>query len=181
MYKSMWTSLKLVDSATSATPVADWCIKSNTQPFNPHRHTLTVEWPFWRACEMWNRHRMSVCKISALLELPQSTVSAVFVKWKRLGATTAQLRSGRPHKLTEWDRRELKRVAIVYPRLQHSLRVPSCLEATSASTRTVRQELPENGFHGRAASHKPKITISNTMHRLKWCQACRHWTLEQWK
>jgi hypothetical protein len=32
----------------------------------------------------------SVRQISALLELPWSTVSAVIVKWKRLGATTAQ-------------------------------------------------------------------------------------------
>ena len=33
----------------------------------------------------------SVSQISALLELPRSIVSAVIVKWKRLGATTAQL------------------------------------------------------------------------------------------
>ena len=32
----------------------------------------------------------SVCQISALLELPWSTVIAVIVKGKRLGATTAQ-------------------------------------------------------------------------------------------
>ena len=32
----------------------------------------------------------SVCQISALLELPMSTVSVVVVKWKHLGATTAQ-------------------------------------------------------------------------------------------
>ena len=50
-------------------------------------------------------------QISVLLELPRSTVSAVIVKWKRLGATTAQPQSGRPHKLTERDRRVLKRVA----------------------------------------------------------------------
>ena len=50
-------------------------------------------------------------QISALLELPRSTVSAVIVKWKCLGPTTAQPRSGRPHKLTERDRRVLKRVA----------------------------------------------------------------------
>jgi hypothetical protein len=31
-------------------------------------------------------------------------LSAVIVNCKRLGVTTAQLRSGRPHKLTEWDR-----------------------------------------------------------------------------
>ena len=32
-------------------------------------------------------------------------------------------------------------------------------------------------FRGRAATHKPKIT----MRRLEWCKAQRHWTLEQWK
>ena len=31
-----------------------------------------------------------VCQISVLLELPRSTVSAVIVKWKRLGVTKAQ-------------------------------------------------------------------------------------------
>jgi hypothetical protein len=41
-----------------------------------------------------------VSQISALLELPFSTVSAVIVKWKHLGATTAQPQSDRPHKLT---------------------------------------------------------------------------------
>ena len=71
----------------------------------------------------------SVCKMSALLELTRSTVSAVIVKLRRLVASTAQLRSGRPHKLTERDRRGL-----TFPNhLQHSL--PSSklpLEATSA-------------------------------------------------
>jgi hypothetical protein len=38
---------------------------------------------------------------------------------------------------------------------------------SNVSTRTVRQELHEMGFHGRAAAHK--------------CKARRHWTLEQWK
>ena len=49
-------------------------------------------------------------QISALLELPRSTVSAVIVKWKRLGATTAQPRNGRPHKLKERGGPVLKRV-----------------------------------------------------------------------
>jgi hypothetical protein len=35
-------------------------------------------------------------------------VIAVIVKWKCLGATTAQPWSSRPHKLTEWDRQVLK-------------------------------------------------------------------------
>ena len=39
----------------------------------------------------------------------------------------------------------------------------------------------EMGFDGRAAAHKPKITMRNAKRRLEWCQACRHWTLEEWK
>uniref|UniRef100_UPI00358F2ACA uncharacterized protein n=2 Tax=Myxine glutinosa TaxID=7769 RepID=UPI00358F2ACA len=37
------------------------------------------------------------------------------------------------------------------------------------------------GFRVRAAAQKPKITMRNSKHRLQWCKACRHWTLEQWK
>ena len=37
------------------------------------------------------------------------------------------------------------------------------------------------GFHGGAATHKPKITMHNAKCRLKWCKARRHWALEQWK
>ena len=40
-----------------------------------------------------------------------STISAVIVKCKHLGATTAQPRSGKPHKLTEQDRRVLENTA----------------------------------------------------------------------
>ena len=52
---------------------------------------------------------------------------------------------------------------------------------SNVSTRTVRRELHEMGFRGRAATHKPKITMRNAKHRLEWCKAHHHWTLEQWK
>ena len=51
----------------------------------------------------------SVRQIFDLLGLRRSTVSAVIVKWKRLEATVAQPRSGKPRKLTEWDR-EIRRL-----------------------------------------------------------------------
>ena len=107
-----------MDSAISATPIADRWIKSNTQPYNLERHIgsrtgHTEELSDFQhgtvmGCHLSNK---SVHQISALLELPRSTVSAVIVKLKRLGATTAQPRSGRPHKLTEQDHRVLKHVA----------------------------------------------------------------------
>ena len=85
--------------------------------------------------------------ISALLELPRSTVSAVIVEWKLLGATTAQPRSGRPHKLTEWGRRVLKSVAHTN-RLSSIATLTTEFQAASGSkvsTRTVSRELHEMG------------------------------------
>ena len=52
---------------------------------------------------------------------------------------------------------------------------------SNVSTSTVHGQLHVMGFHGRAAAHKPKITVRNTKRQLEWCQAHRHWTLEQCK
>jgi transposase len=99
-------------------------------------------------CHLSNK---SVRQVSAQLELPRSTVSPVIVKWKHLGETTAQPRSGRPHKLTERDLRVLKSIAAkrnVCPRLQPSTTEFQTASVSNVSTRTVHQELHEMGFHG---------------------------------
>jgi transposase len=108
--------------------------------------------------------------MSALLE--RSTVSAVVVQGKCLAAIRAQLRSDRPHQLTERDRRVLKCVAC-----QNGLFSVVTLttefqtaSGSNVSTRRVRRELHEMGFHGRAA-HKS----------LEWCKAHSHRTQEVWK
>ena len=103
-------------------------------------------------CHLSNK---SVHQTSALQELPQSTVSAVIVKWKHLGTTTAQPRSGRPHKLTERDHRVLKRVTWKN-RLSSVTPLTTKFQtatASNVSTSTVHQELHEMGFHGRAELH----------------------------
>ena len=131
-------------------------------------------------CHLSNK---SVRQISALLKLPQSTVSAVIVKWKRLRATTAQPWSGSPHKLTEPDRRVLK-CRVQKNRLSSVATLTTKFQTDSGSnvsTSTVRRELHKMSFHGRAATHKPKITMHNAKRQLEWCKAHRHWTLEQWK
>jgi hypothetical protein len=61
MYKEVCGQpFKWVDLAISAIPVADRCIKSNTQPCNLHRQTLAEELPYWRAqlLSTWHHHRM---------------------------------------------------------------------------------------------------------------------------
>jgi hypothetical protein len=168
IYKSMWTSLQ--KSGFGATPVAVRCIKSSTQLCNLHRQTLAVEWSdelsdFQRGtvigCHLYNK---SVCKISALLDLPRSTVNAVIVKWKRLVETMAQPMAQPPSA-------EARRY---HPRLQHSKFQTA--SGSNVSTTTIRRELHAIGFHGRAAM--PKIIMCNVKHLLEWCKARHHWTLE---
>ncbi|GFU05233.1 uncharacterized protein TNCV_575491 [Trichonephila clavipes] len=50
------------------------------------------------------------------------------------------------------------------------------LSGICVSSRTVRRELKDFGFHGRAATHKPNVTPQNAKHRLQWCRSHRHWT-----
>uniref|UniRef100_A0A667ZQR6 Sleeping Beauty transposase HTH domain-containing protein n=1 Tax=Myripristis murdjan TaxID=586833 RepID=A0A667ZQR6_9TELE len=58
-------------------------------------------------CHLCNK---SSREISSLLNIPQSTVSSIITKWKRLGTTATQPRSGRPSKVTERGQRMLKRI-----------------------------------------------------------------------
>ena len=123
-------------------------------------------------------HQVSSSNFCPAIELPRSTVSAVIVNWKCLGATAAQPWNDRPHKLTERGRRVLKCVA--RKNRQSSLATLTAEFQTASggniSTKTVPLELHEMGFHGRAATHKPKITLCNIKHRLEWCKARRYWT-----
>ncbi|CAI9532945.1 unnamed protein product [Staurois parvus] len=49
----------------------------------------------------------SIRDISLLLNIPRSTVGCI-TKWKQLGTTATQPRSGRPRKMTERGQRMLK-------------------------------------------------------------------------
>ena len=58
-------------------------------------------------CHLCNK---SSREISSLLNIPQSTVSCTIRKWKQLGTTATQPRSGRPRKMTERGQRMLRRI-----------------------------------------------------------------------
>lgn len=100
--------------------------------------------------------------VSLLLDLPYSTARAV-VKWKHLGATSAQPQSGRRYK------------SPILCFVTH-YRVPSC----NISTRAVHLKLCEVGFHGQAAADH-NSTMCKAKPKLGCCRAYLHWTLEQWK
>lgn len=99
--------------------------------------------------------KKSVREISALLNLPKSTVSAVILKWKRGGITTALPRSGRPHKLKEKDRQVLEKLALesCLPSLEALTTEFQTASGASVSSKTVRRELHEMGFRGRVSAY----------------------------
>ena len=55
--------------------------------------------------------------------------------------------NGRPHKLTEQDRRVLKRIKCVCPKVATLTTKFQTASGSNVSTRTVRRELHEMGFH----------------------------------
>ncbi|CAI9546352.1 unnamed protein product [Staurois parvus] len=102
---------------------------------------------------------MSVHEISLVLNIPPSTVSGIITKWKQLGTTATQPRSGRPRKMTERGQCMLKLTVCT----SHQLSAESIAKdlQTSCSLQistTVCRELHGMGFHGRAAASKPYIT-----------------------
>ena len=108
---------KLVDLAISRTPVAGRSMKSSTQPCNLHSQTLSVEWPLWRVqwLSTWHRHRMPPFQQVSQSNFCPARVAPVnckccYCEVETSRSTTAQLRSGRIHQLTERDRRVLKKV-----------------------------------------------------------------------
>ena len=86
------------------------------------KSSVTFNWYPYRMPPFQQVRSSNFCPIRAA---PWSTVIAVIMKWKHLGATMAQSPCDRPHKLTEWDHWVLKRVKIVSSVAHYQ--VPNCL------------------------------------------------------
>ena len=82
IYKVCGHPFKLVDLAISATPIADRCIKSSTQPCNLHRQTLAVELPYWRAQWLSTWHHQSMPPVQQVSSSNFFPDRAVLVNWK---------------------------------------------------------------------------------------------------
>ena len=120
-------------------------------------------------------------EISSLLNIPQSTVSGIITKWKRLGTTATQPRHGRLRKMMERGQWMLRHIV----RRGHQLSAESIATdlqtscGLQISSRTVPRELHGMGFHGQAAASTPYISKCIAERQMQWCKARPHWTLEQ--
>ncbi|CAI9594448.1 unnamed protein product [Staurois parvus] len=92
----------------------------------------------------------STSEISLLLNIPRSAVSGIITKWKQLGTTATQPRSGKPRKMTERGQHMLKRTV----RRNRQLSAESIAKdlqtlcGLQISTTLVDRELLGMGFHG---------------------------------
>ncbi|CAI9610995.1 unnamed protein product [Staurois parvus] len=90
-------------------------------------------------CHLCNK---SICEISLLLNIPQSTVRGIITKWKQLGTTATEPRS-------EWGQCMLKRTML----RSHQLSAESIAKDLQSScglqisTTTVHRELHGMDFH----------------------------------
>ncbi|CAI9559058.1 unnamed protein product [Staurois parvus] len=76
------------------------------------------------------------------------------------GNNSNRPQSGRPHKITEWGQRMLKRTV----RQLFAVSIAKDLQTTCGlqiSTTTLCRELHGMGFHGRVGASKPYITKCN--------------------
>ncbi|CAI9563110.1 unnamed protein product [Staurois parvus] len=90
----------------------------------------------------------SIHEISLLLNIPRSTVSGIITKWKQLGTTATQPRSGRPRKITEWgqhaEEHSAQKSQLSSELVAKDLQFSGVLQIST----TVRRELHKMGFHG---------------------------------
>jgi len=119
--------------------------------------------------------------ISRILDIPRTTVNDVIRKWEKEGRTSPAPRSGRPPLLDEHDQRQLVRL-VKEDRQQSLAQITenfNNLGLKNVSEVTIRRNLYELGYHGRAGVRKPLVSEVNRNRRNIWCRGRRFWR-EEW-
>ena len=111
---------------------------------------------------MWHRHRMPPYQQVSLsnffpARVAPVNISPVIVKRKCLGATTAQSRSGRPHKLRERDQRVLKRTA--HKNCLSSVATLTTKFQTASGSKSVQELLVGNFMKWVSMAEQPHTSL----------------------
>lgn len=92
-------------------------------------------------------------------------------------------KGGRPEVLTGADKRYCVRL-VTKGRVDSASKVKKQFEmdhSRTVSVDTIKRALKGSGLGAIPKPSKPLLNARNVKKRLEWCQAHRHWTLEDWK
>lgn len=119
--------------------------------------------------------------IAARKIAPQSTIYRIIKNFKERGSIVAKKAPGRPRKTSKRQDRLLK-VFQLRDRATSSAELAQEWQqaGVSASARTVRRRLLEQGLVSRRAAKKPLLSRKNIRDRLIFCKRYREWTAEGW-
>ncbi|KAL7830293.1 hypothetical protein SRHO_G00314200 [Serrasalmus rhombeus] len=119
--------------------------------------------------------------IAARKIAPQSTIYHIIKNFKERGSIVAKKAPGRPRKTSKRQDRLLK-VFQLRDRATSSAELAQEWQqaGVSASARTVRRRLLEQGLVSRRAAKKPLRSRKNIRDRLIFCKRYGEWTAEDW-
>ncbi|KAL7872082.1 hypothetical protein SRHO_G00070650 [Serrasalmus rhombeus] len=119
--------------------------------------------------------------IAARKIAPQSTIYRIIKNFKERGSIVAKKAPGHPRKTSKCQDRLLK-VFQLRDRATSSAELAQEWQqaGVSASARTVRRRLLEQGLVSRRAAKKPLLSRKNIRDRLIFCKRYREWTAEDW-
>ena len=117
--------------------------------------------------------------IAASKIAPQSTIYRIIKNFKERGSIVAKQTPGRPRKSSKRQDRLLKLFQLRDRATTSAELAQEWQQAgVSASARTVRRRLLEEGLVSRRAAKKPLLSRKNIRDRLIFCKRYRDWTAE---
>ncbi|RXN21029.1 transposase-like protein [Labeo rohita] len=112
---------------------------------------------------------------------PKSTIYRIIKNFKERGSILVKKASGRPRKSSKRQDRLLKRIQLRDRSATSAELAQEWQQAgVSASARTVRRRLLEDGLVSRRAAKKPLLSKKNIRDRLIFCKKYGEWTAEDW-
>ncbi|RXN38373.1 testis-expressed sequence 2 -like protein [Labeo rohita] len=112
---------------------------------------------------------------------PKSTIYRIIKNFKERGSILVKKASGRPRKSSKRQDRLLKRIQLRDRSATSAELAQEWQQAgVSASARTVRRRLLEDGLVSRRAAKKPLLSKKNIRDRLILCKKYGEWTAEDW-
>jgi transposase len=119
--------------------------------------------------------------IAASKIAPKSTFYRIIKNFKESCSIVVKKASGRPRKSSKRQNRLLKMIQL-WDRGITSIELAQEWQqaGASASARTLRRRLLEDGLVLRRAAKKPLLSRKNIRDRLIYCKRYRDWTAEDW-